>query len=913
MAIRVVCECGQVSKAPDSAAGKKGRCPTCGRTFLIGGGQASRAAPAAAPAPASPPPPAEPVRSGGGRGWAILIVGAVVAIAAAGVALVLWGPWSVEPIVAPPPGPGEQVSTTEPPVAPTPPVVKPAPPVAPKPPVVKPAPPGAPKRAIGSAPSGPPSVRVVSTRLTRGTESLNYPWSGSYRVWTLRAVLQNTGGHPLVFGHTCGLFESNSDGSSYNGMVQTRAEPGDEPFGFTGVFDLAGRFLVQNAQFNDEDNEGLNSLQGTLRTWRIGGSGRKVPCFGTLRPGERFVLYLQFKLGSVMKETFLRSATFISPPLSAVGGKTGDGGFLSIDFVPAGGKRDGPWKHKGHSLRLLDLKSLSELFLDRKAPAATRVVAANLLAEVHGAAAAKALASRLPRGDEASGEVRAAAVQAVGHLKVAGCVDALCRILSLDEEPEGIRRLAAEALGQIGQAEAMKALVAAAGAKDDKLPRAAALAIGRIGGPVAVAALSRLLKDKSFPKPEAAAEALGDCGEAGVAALAPAAADARMNVAKEAVESLGKMLCPKTPAAGEKPAREVLAKRLREGTPALSGEAGEAAFSALARAVRDRREDVAKMAVHALANAPGATASQLLLAAADAGTGPQEKLIEAIAERREPGAGQCVVRHLKPAGDDDVRKAAIHAAVKLQLPQAAGPLITMAAKATGDVRKRAVGALGELKVLKAGDMLARILADKSLDDGLREEALGALKNMPGGAPEAVLLRIAADPKDQVRWKCLDHLAGSTTPAARAAVAAAVAETGDKDKWRRSSLSKKGRTLARRLKSADSDDRREAITEIADKKDRSMLPALKEALRTETDSAALWRTRRALRALECRDLDTVPALLAKLRSSDESTVTAAAGILRHISGLQNGPYKGETPAERADDIAAWNAWWKSQRK
>ena len=66
MSIRVTCAtCGKTLNAPDSAAGKKGKCPGCGNILLIEAPveevQLTEAAPQAAPTPAPPPPsPAQP-------------------------------------------------------------------------------------------------------------------------------------------------------------------------------------------------------------------------------------------------------------------------------------------------------------------------------------------------------------------------------------------------------------------------------------------------------------------------------------------------------------------------------------------------------------------------------------------------------------------------------------------------------------------------------------------------------------------------------------------------------------------------------------------------------------------------------------------------------------------------------------
>lgn len=53
MALKLKCRCGERLSAPESAAGKKGKCPKCGMTFVIPGGPAAGAA-AAQPAARQP-------------------------------------------------------------------------------------------------------------------------------------------------------------------------------------------------------------------------------------------------------------------------------------------------------------------------------------------------------------------------------------------------------------------------------------------------------------------------------------------------------------------------------------------------------------------------------------------------------------------------------------------------------------------------------------------------------------------------------------------------------------------------------------------------------------------------------------------------------------------------------------------
>ncbi len=63
MPLKLKCRCGEKLSAPESAAGKKGKCPKCGMTFVIPGGPAVGAG-----ASAKPPGAADPSRTASAAG-----------------------------------------------------------------------------------------------------------------------------------------------------------------------------------------------------------------------------------------------------------------------------------------------------------------------------------------------------------------------------------------------------------------------------------------------------------------------------------------------------------------------------------------------------------------------------------------------------------------------------------------------------------------------------------------------------------------------------------------------------------------------------------------------------------------------------------------------------------------------------
>ncbi len=774
-------------------------------------------------------------------------------------------------------------------------------------------------------PGWPPQVKVESARMTRSSESLTYPWSGTFRVWSLRLVLRNTGRSNLILSNLCILLESNSDESSYEGMVQMRTSSEEREGLFeSGVNETAKHFVVYNAQRNDEDNDALFQKSGTMITFTTRSSDTPIdPSFGTIRAGERFVLCLEFKLGTMLKDEFLSTVKFVSPILQSAGASEDSGVILVIDFKrPGTESHEGDWPLASSTELSLDFDSLAGQVKDSKSTVITRVIAVNYLANIYGKRAAGELQTRLLTVNEAKGEVRAAAIQALGRIKDGGSVAKLCEIASDSEQAEGLRNLAAAMLGTIGSTSAIEVLTRCALHGEDNLSESAISALGNIGGPAAIEALSKMVRDENFELPAAAASALGDCGSLAVPVLAKTVKDKPIAVAKAAVRALGKLLKRediKAEGSGEE-SRIKYTEQLRGAEPAMTGASARTSINALAGALLDKRDDVAKAAVDTLVDVPGTRASQALLVALDRETEVVVELIKAVSRRREPEAPEHILKYLQPSARSKVVKAAIDAAVNLNIGRAEAKLKELAGKGGKSVRCKAVEAMGELKAVGARALLAQILSDTSEPEDLREKALSALMKLPGGCDEHILRKIGANKEDTLRWKCLEHLCNSDSDMSLAVVRLATKERDDSGKWRRDRLKEKldqaqrklkYTSLAERLTALDVEERRRAADEIEEKKDRSALPALKKAVAAERDCATLWRFCGAIEALECRDIDLVPPLLARLRSDDKALARAAAGVLRYITGLHNGPYKQENEAEIAEDIREWEKWWESR--
>ncbi len=556
-----------------------------------------------------------------------------------------------------------------------------------------------------------------------------------------------------------------------------QVRPNPEQAGTGGLLvnggDLSTRFGVSNYQENGEDNEARFTIRGSLLTFSSG-EDLVNPSFGSLRAGNRLVLCLDFKLGTMLRDEFLNSVYVLSPILYQPGARQGRASIVLCQFTRRGksGAENDQWQPGKMETLSLDYDSLAATVQDNRAPSFRRTVAVALLAQLHPDRACEPLRTRLSTINESCGEVRASAIATLGHLKDVGAVESLCKNVGDASQPNGIRRLSAMALGNFRDPKAVAALTGAVRDSDEHVSEAAISALGESGRDDALDALRRLLTDGQFARSAATAGALGHYGERAVAVLVQGVADHRVDVAAASATALGHLLTPplsphrdnaendrvRDPfdlASDSKDPKAEKTQRLRDGTPAIQGDEGSAALDALEKALQSERTNVAEAAASALADVPGARAADILLRAVRSGGGPRVKIIEALANR---GEGRAEDR-----------------------------LIALAAKGDQDVRTAAVKALGELDPESARPVLTAILADKAEPEALRRAAFNGLTKPGGGIPEATLLRVGAECRDPLRWSCLEKLAKLKSPQARDVVNLALAETDKENKWQRESL------------------------------------------------------------------------------------------------------------------------------
>ena len=197
--------------------------------------------------------------------------------------------------------------------------------------------------------------------------------------------------------------------------------------------------------------------------------------------------------------------------------------------------------------------------------------------------------------------VRRAAAQSLGNIESPRAVDALVAVLK-DSDVE-VRRAAAWALGEIEDRRAVDGLVASLKDSDAETRKSAAWALGNIEDPRAADGLAGALRDESPEVRKTAAWALGELElTAAPPALIEAMRDADPEVRKTAVWSVGQMGDARAVPA----LREMLADasaEVRSGAIEALGEIRNAdALQALIDAMKSNDAEVRRAAAEALGN-----------------------------------------------------------------------------------------------------------------------------------------------------------------------------------------------------------------------------------------------------------------------------------------------------------------------
>ena len=345
-------------------------------------------------------------------------------------------------------------------------------------------------------------------------------------------------------------------------------------------------------------------------------------------------------------------------------------------------------------------------------------------------------------------EVRKAAVVALGRIGDAGAVPALVNVLEEDAE---LVIAAADALAKIGDARAFDALLALVGDPSAAVRQAAVGALNSLGSPEMPGRVLPLLGDPDPNVRESAVKIAGYFGYAECAdLLLERCGDPEERVRRAAVEHL--------PYLEDERATPALLDALRHETPKVRAAAASAAALAegpeVSRALREALADedswVRYFAARSLGRRKEADAGAALagLARDDRASHVRIAAVEALGHI----GGDDAVRAVAPlvASDEpDLARSAVTALGRVAHPEAEPPLFEALRSADAGVRAAAAEALGGRGGAEAVERL-RIVAATDAEPEVWAAALGALQR--AGTPEAVaaLVALTSDPARRER-------------------------------------------------------------------------------------------------------------------------------------------------------------------
>jgi HEAT repeat protein len=558
----------------------------------------------------------------------------------------------------------------------------------------------------------------------------------------------------------------------------------------------------------------------------------------------------------------------------------------------------------GHLLTwIVRARSPEEQYLHRDLLLAAELAIESGYAQVIGVMLVPRLLQVL-RGRRVEYSVRESAVEALGRIGDAEAVPGLLE--ALHDADADVRWAAAAALERIGDAAAVPGLLEALHDADADVRWAAAAALERIGDAAAVPGLLAALRDANAGVRRAAAEMLGQIGDAtAVPGLLHALGDADERVREAAAAALGQIGAPAVP--GLLAALRDADADVRWAAAEALGEIGDAAVvPGLLAALRDADWRVRWAAARALGLIGALAVPGLLAALGDANADVREAATEALGEIGDAAA---VPGLLAALGDTnaDVREAAAAALGKIGDAAAVPGLLAALRDADADVREAAAWALRKIGDAAAVPGLLAALRDADAD--VREAAAWALGEIGDAAAVPGLLAALGDVEARVRRAAAEAL----EQIGDAAVPGLLAALGDADeRVREAAAAALGQIgapavpgLLAALRDADWNARRAAAEALGQIKDATSVPKLLEVLDgSEVISRyALAKVRervsellyRMIERVAVEDRDhydpektlvqigalAVPGLLAALGDADERVRQAAAWALGQI--------------------------------
>jgi len=323
----------------------------------------------------------------------------------------------------------------------------------------------------------------------------------------------------------------------------------------------------------------------------------------------------------------------------------------------------------------------------------------------------------------------------VEKLQAKGAVQDL--IKALDFEDAEVRRQAAKALGEIGDARGITPLTEALKDEEWEVRRQAAEVLGKIGDWPVVEPLIETLKDGEWSVREETARALGNIGHSQAAeSLIAALQDTEWRVRREAAQALGKI--------GDANAVRSLTTTLqdtewrvrREAVRALGKIGNAQAIESLIIALKDGEWSVRQVAFDALKQIGETKTLEALIAAIKGADASVRQAIFWVIEKIGASAVSPLVAAL--AGADTSARLAIMWTLEKIGTSAVAPLIVALKDQDWNVRQEAARSLGRLGGTRSTEALIAALNDENMY--VRQAAVEALRRIGDARAVKPLMR-----------------------------------------------------------------------------------------------------------------------------------------------------------------------------
>jgi HEAT repeat protein len=398
--------------------------------------------------------------------------------------------------------------------------------------------------------------------------------------------------------------------------------------------------------------------------------------------------------------------------------------------------------------------------------ALTRRVAADILAEraLGGLTDSRAIEALIKALKDSDRSVRHSVVVALGMFADNRAVEPITRILQSDPFGEE-RGEAARALGKIGASSSAASLTTALGDADERVRALAAEALGRLKGVKPLQPLIAILqKDPSFMVRRSTAEALGEMGDSqAVPPLIEALRDKEARVRVSAAKALAKLkdLRAAAPLASAL-AAETDADVRKAMSEAINGPASskqeEQPVNARLERMSTRKQGGNTEQPVAPKPAPATPSPQPASQGAAAPAKELSWLSKWLIGSSKTEPQQSIEERIHKLGDSDpkVRAQAAKALAYEIDPRIVDPLIKALADESADVRAAAAESLGPIKAAKALEPLLQVLT-KDSDPSARAGAAKALGKIGDPRAAAPLMRALSDTDNIVRWSAATSL------------------------------------------------------------------------------------------------------------------------------------------------------------